>query len=326
MKKPVFAVFNLLVLITLTSCVVQDDMGLLAEYRVEAYTTNRTISRHLLTSNFEALGLNHYTSTGEMIKVATALFQTDPGFSFCRQISPDSLVVDPESSVSFSTDGLWVYFAANNGIYRVSPDGTELQKVTDDPDQIYANPKISLDGRYLCCINITSSSNRKIYLKDLHTGSIYEYSSGTSSVKNAVFHSETQRLYYVTNTGLYSASLSDNNPVQEIQFSPDGKLDLTSDDRFLVTSSTQTGYKHRVYFLNMEQATNTYIDVENYSLAKTVPVIIYYYFDKAMYYNYESGTERIAYSRELNGETIRDLGKVAVSWDGTKVYMRVCYP
>lgn len=326
MKKHVFAVFKLLILITLASCIMHEDMGFTTEYRVEAYTTNQIIHRRPLTSYFEELGLNYYTSTGEMIKVATALFQTDPSFSFCRQISPDSLVVDPGSSVSFSTDGLWVYFAANNGIYRVSHDGTELQKVTDDPDQIYANPKISLDGRYLSCINITSNYNRKIFLKDLQTGSVYEHSSGTSSVINSVFRSETQRLYYVTNSGLYSASLSDNNPIQKIQFTPDGRLDLTSDDRYLVTSSAKDGSRHRVYFLDLAQATHTYIDVENYSLAKTAPVIVYYVFDKAMYYNYESATERIAYSRELNGQTIRDLGKVAVSWDGTKIYMRACYP
>lgn len=326
MKKHFIPVFSLLILITLASCIISTDMGLLAEYRVEAYTTNKTISRHSLISSFEALGLNHYTSTGEMIKISTALFQTDPAFSFCKQISPDSLVVDTESSLSFSTDGLWVYFAANNCIYRVSPEGTELQKMTDEYDQIYANPKISLDGRYLSCINITSSSNRKVYLKDLQTGSIYEYSSGTPSVKNAVFRAESQRLYYVTNTGLYSAGLSDNNPVQEVQFSPDGRLDLTSDDRFIVTSSTKIRDKHRVYFLDLAMTFLSYIDVYDYSLAKSAPVLVQSDFRKALYYNYESGTERVAYSKELDGEAIREIGKIAVNWDGTKIFMRVCYP
>jgi hypothetical protein len=321
-RKLTFTAISLLILLALVSC---DDMGFTTEYRVEAYTTNRTIFHHRPGSYFETMGSNFYTATGEMIKVSTSLFQTDPKFSYCRQIVPDSLIVEASSSLSFSSDGAWVYFAANGDIYRVSPDGAELQRIAESQDMVFANPKISGDDRYLSFIDITNTLAPVICVKDLQTGTIYEHANGTSKAKSAVFLSSSQRIYYVNNTGLWSIALSDSSSTQEIQFSPDGRLHLTTDGRFIVASSIRNRDYHRVYFFDLEYASFTYKDVLDYSVARNAPVIITPNWDRATYYNYDTGTERVAYSKEIEGKAPQTIGKVAVSWDGEKVYLRAEY-
>lgn len=322
MSRSVCTAICLVILLALVSC---DDMGFTTEYRVEAYTTNRTIFYHAVSSSFEKMGDNYYTSTGEFIKVTTTLFQTDPKFSHCRQMIPDSLIVDAGSALSFSTDGVWAYFAGNGDIYRVSIDGVELQRVAGSQDKIYANPKISGDDRYLSFIDISIPSAKVIWVKDLHTSHTYEFPDGTAQVKNAVFNSSVQTLYYVSNSGLWSLAPSDSSPNQIIQFIPDGRLHLTSDERFIVASSTKNRDYHRVYFFDLEQETFTYKDVLDYNVAKAAPVIVFPYYDMSTYYNYESGLERIAYSKEINGKAAQSMGKGVVSWDGEKVYLRAEY-
>ncbi len=322
MRRLAFSAICLLILLALVSC---EDLGFTTEYRVEAYTTNQTIFHHRPGSSFEKMGDNFYTATGEMIKVTTSLYQTDPKFSYCRQIIPDSLIVDAGSSLSFSTDGAWVYFAANGDIYRVSPNGAVLQRVAESQDRVYANPKINGDDRYLSFIDITNTNNRVIYVKDLQSNQEFDYTNGTTQTKNAVYHSGTQRLYYVNNTGLWSVALSDSSATRLIQFSPDGRLHLTTDSRFIVASSIKNRDYHRVYFFDLEHANFTYKDVLDYSVAKNAAVIVSPSWDMAKYYNYDTGTERVAYSKEIEGKTAQTIGKVAVSWDGEKVYLRAEY-
>ena len=75
-----------------------------------------------------------------------------------------------EYSPSYSADGRWVVFtketAGLSDIYRIHPDGSDLEKLTDDPafdDQGVLSP----DGRTLAFISTRGSGTANLWLLDL---------------------------------------------------------------------------------------------------------------------------------------------------------------
>ena len=75
-----------------------------------------------------------------------------------------------EYSPSYSADGKWVVFtketAGLSDIYRIHPDGSDLEKLTDDPafdDQGVLSP----DGRTLAFISTRGSGTANLWLLDL---------------------------------------------------------------------------------------------------------------------------------------------------------------
>src|SRR3974390_3050365 len=77
-----------------------------------------------------------------------------------------------EYSPSYSVDGKWIVFTQErNGlsdIYRVHPDGSGIERLTDDPafdDQGSLSP----DGRLLAFISTRGSGTANLWLLDLAT-------------------------------------------------------------------------------------------------------------------------------------------------------------
>ena len=77
-----------------------------------------------------------------------------------------------EYSPSYSADGKWVVFtketAGLSDIYRIHPDGSDLERLTDDPafdDQGVLSP----DGRTLAFISTRGSGTANLWLLDLAT-------------------------------------------------------------------------------------------------------------------------------------------------------------
>ena len=75
-----------------------------------------------------------------------------------------------EYSPSFSADGKWVVFtketAGLSDIYRIHPDGSDPERLTDDPafdDQGVLSP----DGRTLAFISTRGSGTANLWLLDL---------------------------------------------------------------------------------------------------------------------------------------------------------------
>ena len=75
-----------------------------------------------------------------------------------------------EYSPSYSADGKWVVFtketAGLSDIYRVHPDGSDLERLTDDPafdDQGVLSP----DGRTLAFVSTRGSGTANLWLLDL---------------------------------------------------------------------------------------------------------------------------------------------------------------
>ena len=75
-----------------------------------------------------------------------------------------------EYSPSYSADGKWVVFtketAGLSDIYRIHPDGSDLERLTDDPafdDQGVLSP----DGRTLAFVSTRGSGTANLWLLDL---------------------------------------------------------------------------------------------------------------------------------------------------------------
>jgi Tol biopolymer transport system component len=88
-----------------------------------------------------------------------------------------------EYSPSYSPDGQWVVFTRERGgladIYRLHPDGTGLERLTDDPafdDQGALSP----DGRSLAFISTRGSGTANLWLLDLATKKSKSLTSGQS--------------------------------------------------------------------------------------------------------------------------------------------------
>jgi TolB protein len=71
---------------------------------------------------------------------------------------------------SYSSDGTWVVFtketAGLSDIYRIHPDGSDLERLTDDPafdDQGVLSP----DGRTLAFVSTRGSGTANLWLTDL---------------------------------------------------------------------------------------------------------------------------------------------------------------
>lgn len=86
-----------------------------------------------------------------------------------------------EYSPSYSPDGKWVVFTQERGglsdIYRIHPDGTGLERLTDDPafdDQGALSP----DGRALAYISTRGSGTANLWLLDLATKKCTSLTSG----------------------------------------------------------------------------------------------------------------------------------------------------
>jgi Tol biopolymer transport system component len=82
---------------------------------------------------------------------------------------------------SFSADGKWIVFTSERGgsadVYRVHPDGSELEKLTDGPsydDQAALSP----DGRKLAFVSTREGGTANIWLLDLTT---HHYSNLTGN-------------------------------------------------------------------------------------------------------------------------------------------------
>ena len=97
----------------------------------------------------------------------TTLFIADADGMNERELLPtDGLRYSP----SYSPDGQWVVFTAEPGgqadIYRVHPDGTGLEQLTDDPafdDQGALSP----DGRTLAFVSTRERGTADIWLMEL---------------------------------------------------------------------------------------------------------------------------------------------------------------
>jgi Tol biopolymer transport system component len=86
-----------------------------------------------------------------------------------------------EYSPAYSPDGKWVVFTQERGglsdIYRIHPDGTGLERLTDDPafdDQGSLSP----DGRLLAFISTRGSGAANLWLLDLSTKKYRSLTSG----------------------------------------------------------------------------------------------------------------------------------------------------
>ena len=91
--------------------------------------------------------------------------------------NPRKLVAGSERdyNASFSFDGTWVVFTSERhgsaDIFRVRPDGTGLERLTDHPafdDQAALSP----DGRTLAFVSTRETGSTDIHLLDLGTGSV----------------------------------------------------------------------------------------------------------------------------------------------------------
>lgn len=86
-----------------------------------------------------------------------------------------------EYSPSYSADGKWVVFTGERGglsdIYRIHPDGTGVERLTDDPafdDQGVLSP----DGRSLAFVSTRGSGTANLWLLDLSTRKCRALTSG----------------------------------------------------------------------------------------------------------------------------------------------------
>jgi Tol biopolymer transport system component len=75
-------------------------------------------------------------------------------------------------NASFSADGNWIIFTSERGgsadIYRVHPDGSNLERLTDDPaydDQGALSP----DGKQLAFVSSRGTGSADIWVLDLQT-------------------------------------------------------------------------------------------------------------------------------------------------------------
>ena len=88
---------------------------------------------------------------------------------------------------SFSADGKWILFTSErNGsgqsdIYRVHPDGTGLEQLTNDPafdDQA----SLSSDGRQIAFVSSRERHTANIWILDIGTGKLFNL-TGQSTIK-----------------------------------------------------------------------------------------------------------------------------------------------
>ena len=117
----------------------------------------QTASRHTILLNRTAHPVSH-------IQIADADGRNE------RRLVPGE---EMEYSPSFSADGAWVVYTADRAgqadLYRVHPDGTGIQQLTNDPafdDQGVLSP----DGRTLAFVSTRGGGTANIWLMDLATG------------------------------------------------------------------------------------------------------------------------------------------------------------
>ncbi len=317
---------RLIVLLCVPILFLTCNFGYSSQYRIEAYTTNKTISHRYLGNAFEAQGIYHYTAADELIKVAYSLYKTDAKFSFCKQLIPDTLSLNKDSSLDFSTTGNWIYFSANRDIYRVNTEGSGLENITRRYDQNYINPQLSNDDRYLSFVNNINAITNIICVLDQNTGIMHEYPSLTTRAKKAVFRSTDQRLYYLTGAGLWSASLSDTISVLEKSFTPDNNLTISNDDRFIIVNGNNMSYLTFIYI--KDTIDDTWMTVEKiygYYVAKKANALIYSTYDKAMYYDFENQVNRVAFAKGVDDKKLSQILSFAPNWNATKLCVKAEY-
>src|SRR5262252_3096426 len=75
-----------------------------------------------------------------------------------------------EYSPSYSPDGKWVVFTQERGgladIYRIHPDGSGLERLTDDP-ALDDQGALSPDGRSLALVSTRGDGTANLWLLDL---------------------------------------------------------------------------------------------------------------------------------------------------------------
>jgi len=92
---------------------------------------------------------------------------------------PDAFL---DINASYSQDGKWIIFTSDRkgsaDIYRAHPDGTGLERLTDDPsfdDQASVSP----DGRTMAFVSTRSGGIAHLWLLDLETKKLKDLTSGS---------------------------------------------------------------------------------------------------------------------------------------------------